>query len=130
MVTPDDIGTVLGRPPSQSDAVQWQVWINDARMLIRVRLGDLSALDQDVLDYVTRESVVAHVRRPDDATTVQVQIDDASSSRTYSTSKGRVGILDEWWDLLSPSDDGDAFSIGPACETTPPNAERWPWVGC
>jgi hypothetical protein len=91
------------------------MWIGDALMLIAARLGDTTLLDQAALDYVVREAVVAQIRRPDDATTVDVRVDDGSVSRTYRTSGGRVGIRDDWWDLLSPSSSTHgAFSIRPA----------------
>lgn len=101
-VTPDTIEVALGRAAlSDFEVDQWQMWIDDALMLIGARLGDV-ALDQAKLDYVVREAVLAHIRHPDDATQVSVSIDDATSSRTYRSGKGRVTILDEWWDLLSP----------------------------
>lgn len=125
-VTPDQIAVVLGRAaPSNGSAtyLQWEQWIEDASMLIEARLGDLTALDQPKLDYVIREAVVAQVRRPDDATQVQVSIDDASTSRTYSSSRGRVTILDEWWELLSPATTSRAFSFSPTCSS----GEHLPW---
>ncbi len=116
-VTPDDIAVALGRTAPDQDSpeyAQWEMWISDAQMLIAARLGDLEDLDQARLTYVIREAVVAHVRKPDDATQVDISVDDARSSRTYRSSKGRVTIIDEWWDLLSPSDrTAGAFSITP-----------------
>ena len=105
-VTPQTIAVALGRTapdPGTPEHDQWSMWINDAVMLIQARLGDLSGLDSAALDYVVREAVVAHVRNPDDATQVSLSVDDATSSRTYRTSRGRVTILDEWWALLSPA---------------------------
>ena len=114
-VTPGMIAVALGRTAPDSGSVefaQWSLWVDDALMLIESRLGDPSLLDQAKLDYVVREAVVAHVRNPDSATQVTTSIDDASSSRQYSTSYGRVRILDEWWDLLSPSrPSGRAFEV-------------------
>lgn len=122
-VTPDTIAVALGRtaPVNPSaEFAQWTMWIGDALMLIESRLGDSSLLNQDALDYVIRESVVAQVRRPDDATQVDIKIDDGSVGRTYRTSAGRVTIRDEWWDLLSPTDSNSgAFSIQIAgCESS------------
>lgn len=105
-VTVDTIAVALGRtaPATGSpEAAQWELWIGDALMLIEARLGDTTLLDQTALDYVVREAVVAHLRNPDDATQVQVQVDDANVSRSYRSSRGRVTILDEWWSLLSPT---------------------------
>lgn len=121
-VIPDDIAVALGRTAPAADTpeyLQWQMWIGDALMLIEARLGDPAELDQPKLDYVVREAVVAHVRRPDDATTVAVSVDDGQSSRTYRSSGGRVTIRDEWWDLLSPAaSTSGAFSITPSDSCT------------
>jgi len=119
-VTPEDIAVELGRPTPLSAAVQaqWQSWINAALLLLRVGDGDhdgfgnLSGLDQDVVDYVVTQAVVGMARRPDDATTVDIQIDDGRMSRSYSTGQGRVFIRDEWWAMLAGAD-GESFSIGP-----------------
>lgn len=124
-VTPETIATALGRtaPLSGPEYDQWDMWIGDARMLITARLvgtnagqvASLDDLDQTTLDYVVREAVVAQVRRPDDATQVELRVDDGATSRTYRTGAGRVTIRDEWWDLLSPTDSsGGAFSIRPS----------------
>jgi hypothetical protein len=99
----DDIQAALGRPTSPTDAelAQWEIWISDALLLIEARLGDPDQLDQARLAYVVREAVIAHIRRPDDATTVDVSI-------------GRVTIRDEWWALLSDANNSaSAFSIRP-----------------
>lgn len=119
-VTPDTIQIALGRTSrTAEEEAQWSMWIEDARMLIEARLGDLDKLDQPKLDYVVREAVVAHIRHPDDATQVQVSVDDASVSRTYRSGKGRVTILDEWWDLLAPVEQGGAFVLDTAGTGTP-----------
>lgn len=117
-VTPDVIAVALGRTapaPGTAQYEQWTMWIGDALMLIEDRLGDPTVLDQAKLDYVVREAVAAHVRRPDDATQVSISVDDAQSSRTYRSGKGRIDILDEWWELLSPTPaETGAFSIRPS----------------
>lgn len=122
-VFPDDIAVELGRTaPATSEPAyaQWEQWIADALMLIAARLGDLAQLDQGHLDYVVRQAVVAHIRRPDSATQVSISVDDASTQRTYRSSKGRVEILDEWWDLLSPPNrSSGAWSIRPHADYSP-----------
>jgi hypothetical protein len=112
-VDADTIALALGRATFTTvEEDQWSMWIDDARLLIEARLGDLDLLDQAKLDYVVREAVVAHIRHPDDATQVSVSVDDATSSRTYRSGKGRVTILEEWWGLLSTDDeDGGAFVL-------------------
>ena len=112
-VTPVDIAAALGRPtpePGSAEHEQWSMWIADALMLIEARLGDLAALDQGRLDYVVREAVVAQVRRPDDLTQLDVSVDDGRVSRQWRSSTGRVAIRDEWWDLLSPTVAGGAWT--------------------
>lgn len=118
-VTPDTIAVALGRTTiSDIDTEQWSMWIEDALMLIEARADALEItdpLDEARLDYVVREAVVAHIRRPDDATQVTVSVNDASTSRTYRSSRGRIEILDEWWTLLGlTSASTGVFSIDTA----------------
>lgn len=128
-VGPQDIAVELGRTvpdPGSVEYSQWEQWIADALFLIRKRPKLVFAdLDGETVDYVVRQAVAAHVKRPDDATQVTIAVDDANSSRTYRTSKGRVEILDEWWAMLSPTDNtsGRAFSISPSGAAT----SHMPW---
>jgi hypothetical protein len=122
-VTPETIAVALGRTAPETPSAersQWEMWISDALMLISARLvgtatgqvASLADLDQTKLDYVVREAVKAQVLRPDDATQVEVRVDDGSVGKTYRSSAGRVTIRDEWWDLLSPTEStSGAFSI-------------------
>lgn len=115
-VTPAMLAVALGKTAPEPGSVteqQWQLWIQDAEMLIesrRVTLG-LEEPDAAKVDYVVREAVVAHIKRPDDATQVTIAIDDGSSSRSYQSGKGRVTILDEWWTLLGLVEPSGAFSL-------------------
>lgn len=104
-VTPAVIAVALGKAapePGSVQEAQWQMWIEDAVMLIDSKAAELDAEypDQMKVDYVVREAVVAHVRRPDDATQVTVSVDDGSSSKTYKSGNGLVTITDAWWLLL------------------------------
>ena len=115
-VTPAMLAVALGQAAPGAGSVteqQWQMWIDDAEMLIEARRALLGAEVPDAakLDYVVREAVAAHIKRPDDATQVTVSVDDASSSRSYQTGKGRVTILDEWWALLGLVEASGAFAI-------------------
>ena len=129
-VTPATIATALGVAAPDSGSAkeaQWDLWISDALMLIetrRIELAVAGPLDEAKVDYVVRQAVVAQVQRPDDATQVTQSVDDASVSRTYRSSNGRVSILDEWWTLLgltAPS--GGAFSI----DTLGSSTMHLPW---
>ena len=129
-VTPETIAVALGVPASDLTPeleAQWQMWIDDALLLIDARrepLGHVDPLDPDRLDYVVREAVVAHARRPDDATQVTVSIDDGSTSKTWRSGKGRVSIPDELWDLLGLAGGSGAFQI----DTGPRYTAGW-WTG-
>ena len=115
-MTPADIAVALGQAAPEPNSItekQWNMWISDAEMLIETRRVSLDAPapDEAKLDYVVREAVVTHVRKPDDATQVTVSVDDGSTSRSYSSGKGRVSIVDDWWTLLGLTDPKGAFAI-------------------
>lgn len=115
-VTPNMLAVSLGQAAPEPGSVteqQWQMWVEDAEMLIEARRSTLGAAapDEAKLDYVVREAVAAHIKRPDDATQVTVAIDDGSSSRSYKSGKGRVTILDEWWALLGLVETSGAFAV-------------------
>lgn len=115
-VTPDMIAVALGQTAPEPGSVQeqqWEMWIADAVMLIEARrtLLGLEEPDEARIDYVVREAVVSHVKKPDDATQVTISVDDGSSSRSYQSGKGRVTILDEWWALLGLVASSGAYSV-------------------
>lgn len=129
-IDPAKIAVALGQsaPASGSPAeAQWRMWIEDALMLVQVRADSVTpapTIDQARLDYVIREAVVAQVRRPDDATQVTVSVDDGSTSRTYSSGRGRVTMSDEWWALLGlASTGGGVFAI----DTVSASSVHVPW---
>ena len=107
-VAVSDIETALGRTLTSVENAQAVQWISDALMLVEVRLGDPSKLNQAALDYVTREAVVARFRNPEGYSSES--IDDYTYR--HGTETRRVTILPEWWDLLSPNT--GAFTIHPA----------------
>lgn len=117
VVTAAAIAAMLGRPLPTVPAeqiTQWEQLIGEAEWLVERRLGDLAVLDQRALDYVVRHAVAAHIRRPDDATQVDVQVDGDRVSKRYETGHGRVRILDEWWAMLTPkAGPSGAFSVRP-----------------
>lgn len=127
MITPAAIAVELGRPaPSNGSKryAQWDTWIADARMLIAERLV-LADLDQVKLDFVVRKAVAAFVKRPDDATQVDIAVDDGRVSKRYTSGRGQIVILDEWWAMLDPGQgEAGAFSARPAFE--PDRPVCWP----
>lgn len=102
-VTPGMLAVALGQAaPSELTAKQWQMWIDDAYMLVADRVAKINPAEEPSeakVDYVVREAVVGHIKKPDDATQVTISVDDGSSSRTYQSSKGRVDVS-TWWDFL------------------------------
>lgn len=113
MTTVEDVAVSLGRPivgHVEVDQVSW--WIRAAEVQIRARLGDLSLLDQEVLNYVVVEAVAAKAQNPEGALSETV---DDYTYRLPSESR-RVTILDEWWSLLDSGSSSGAFSIRPGFE--------------
>ena len=118
-VTPNDVADRLGRVRPVFDTPAWlqaQTFIDQADLLItryqaRKALPDPDGADRD---YVILEAVAAVVRKPDDATSVDVQIDDGRVSKRYSSSSGKVS-LEDWWDTLWPeiNTDASAFTVRP-----------------
>jgi hypothetical protein len=131
VITPEDIKVELGRSTStQAEEEQWQRWIDEARYLIGKRLGDIALLNEADVDYVVLHAVADHAKAPDNATQVDVAVDDARVSRRYSSGSGRVTILDEWWYLLDP-DLTTSSSVGSTQmygepDTTLESVLRWP----
>lgn len=131
-VTPDNIAVAMGVTAPEPGSIvwqQWSLWIDDANMLIDAqadKLGvDPATIDEAKLDYVVREAVVAHVKKPDDATQVSIQVDDGMTSKSYRSGKGRVSILDEWWTLLGLTDPSGAFSLDMAPGFSRPAPDPW-----
>lgn len=119
--TTADVAVALGRPQPEVDSaerLQWDMWIRDARLEISAgpdgsSVVDLNTLDQDRLDRVIRDAVVAKLRRPDDATQVDISVDDGRVSKMYRSSTGTVTIRPEWWRFLGLASDASSFTIEP-----------------
>lgn len=129
VATVADVADSLGRPISDDlEVIQVARWLDDAELQIRVRLGDVSLLDQAVLAFVEREAVILKIRNP--AGKQSEQIDDYSYRREDSTARGQVQILSEWWLMLAPGGDSGAFTITPysttyVAEALPPLMPEW-----
>lgn len=128
-VTPSMLAVALGQAAPEPGSVteqQWEMWIEDASMLIESRRTEIDStlvIDEAKLDYVIRQAVVSHIKKPDDATQVTVSVDDASTSKSYKSGKGRVTILDEWWALLGLVEKSGAFSV----DTVGFSTRHLPW---
>jgi len=130
-VTPAQIAVELGKavPPSGSALdQQWQSWIDQAVYLIGKRLTIADLVPADV-DYVVLQSVVAHARNPEDATQVDISVDDGSVSKRYASGSGRVRILDELWGLLDPDMANESGVGSTQLYGEPDPAPYDPWAG-
>ena len=113
VATVSDVETSLGRPITDAaEIAQVTQWLEDAELLIRSRLGDVSLLDQDVVAYVEREAVISKMRNPEG---YQSETIDDYTYR-HGDTRGRVSILDEWWVMLTPDASSAAFTIAPFSE--------------
>jgi hypothetical protein len=121
VATVDDVATSLGRPiTDDAEVAQVNQWLGDAEMQIRLRLGDVALLDQEALAFVERESVILKMRNPEGYQSESV--DDYTYR--WGNGSGRVAILDEWWNMLTPSTATAAFTIRPygAPDSSQPDA--------
>ena len=102
LVSIDQIEDRLGRTLTEAEQRQVPIWIEDAEAAIERRMSRLGVPQVDMGDRVrvVQKAVTAMARRPDDATRVDVAVDDARVGKTYSSSTGEVTIKDEWWDEL------------------------------
>ena len=111
-----NVQITVGRTLTATETAQATLWIEDARAIISLgrdgrSIVDLDGLDQTTLDMVVREAVASRVKRPDDASQVSVQVDDAQVSRRYESGTGQIEITDRWWDMLFPTTSRGAFTI-------------------
>ena len=115
VATYGDVEVELGRPistPVEQAQVEW--WLTGIEMLIKARLGDIAHLDEETVRYVEVESVAAKVRRRGtNESSITVAVDDGTVTRRYENKISDRDITDQWWELLSPTQASDAFTINP-----------------
>jgi len=116
-----DVEVALGRDLTNVEVAQVTYWLDAAELLIGVRLGDVADLDQDVLKYVEIEAVLARMQNPNG---YQSETIDDYTYR-YGSESRRVSIIDEWWELLTPSSSSSAFSIRPYGEPGWSEPDAW-----
>lgn len=114
VVSVEDVAKGMGRPVDELNEGQVAQAIEDAETLLRIKLGDLTSLDQVVLKLVVRLAVTDYVQNPEGAAEESWSMDDASHTvKRGGTSGGRVAILPEWLEWLRPPSSGGSFSIAP-----------------
>lgn len=108
VATYTDVEVALGRTLADAaEIARVNYWLDAAELLITARLGDVADLDQDAVKYVEIEAVLARLQNPNG---YQSETIDDYTYRFGAESR-RVSILDEWWELLTPSASAVAFSI-------------------
>lgn len=128
VATIDDVATSLGRPAlTAEESAQWERWLDNAEMQIRLRLGPVDLLDQEALAFVEAESVILKIRNPDGKQ--NERIDDYSYGRASANAQGQIVILPEWWNMLDPSTGSGAFSVRPYFEPDEPVYAPWVNLG-
>lgn len=95
-----DVATTLGRPITDPDE-QNQIlnWIAKTERIISARLGDLDALDRQILADVISEVVARRSRNPDGKR--NERIDDYSYTLDAAASAVELTLTDAEWARLS-----------------------------
>lgn len=95
-----DVATTLGRPITDPDE-QNQItnWISKTERIIAARLGDLAALDRQILADVISEVVARRARNPDGKR--NERIDDYSYTLATAASAVELTLTDAEWARLS-----------------------------
>jgi len=128
-VTAQMVADEIGVPSlTQQQADTWVRWIEWTEQLIRRRYPDLSVLDQDLLEMVVVGVVAEKAGNPQRVSQVDVQVDDGRVSKRYETHRGALAaILEDWWDVLDPSDSPrrGAWSIPLAYQPDPGGCGDW-----
>lgn len=119
VATWQDVATALARPTSSFTAeqqAQITYWLGGIELIIRGRLGDLTALDQASLKYVETEAAAAKVPPEGSAgeTSITVGVDDGNVTRRWEKKPVSASdITEEWWELLAPRVVSQAYSTRP-----------------
>lgn len=104
VATWQEVAVALGRPTSDFNADQqaqitW--WLDGVELIIGLRLGDVTLLNQDVLKLVEVEVVADKVRaNGTEESSITVSVDDGSVTRRFENAITDDDIDDKWWDLL------------------------------
>lgn len=95
-----DVATTLGRPiTDQDEQAQIVNWIAKTERIISARLGDLDALDRQILADVISEVVARRARNPDGKR--NERIDDYSYTLDAAASAVELTLTADEWARLS-----------------------------
>lgn len=116
----DVIASLRTLTEAQQVAVSlWGSWVESDIERAAVSAGKtFASLNPVQVERFSVEAITYRLDHPDDATQVDVSVDDARVSRRYSSSTGQLTYLPQWWAWLGLGDDtAGAFSITPAFES-------------
>lgn len=135
--TVSDVATELGSKQITEDSVEGRQitrWINRTVNLIRLHIPVLDSWCEDeqyrlVVNDVIVNTVARKARNPEGMYSQTISADDASVTKTMSTSAGTLGeivITDTDWDLLLKRVSGGISSIDPVLNPEEPVYPRYP----
>ena len=134
--TVSDVATELGKQITEDSVEARQItrWINRTVNLIRLHIPVLDSWCEDeqyrlVVNDVIVNTVARKARNPEGMYSQTISADDASVTKTMSTSAGTLGeivITDTDWDLLLKRVSGGISSIDPVLNPEEPVYPRYP----
>ena len=113
----DRLALDLGVDVSTLDPARVGLLASDIELRITHRMGPISGLDPNMVEYVVRKVLVKMLRGgvSDGATAVEVRADDGAVVRRYPDGVDPSLITDDLWGLLGWDEGGrDAWSIRPS----------------
>lgn len=115
MITPENIGTEIGRPLTPAETAQAALWIGNLQVLLPRLVGaSINDLDSATLDLVMTLAIADRMQNPSGRTSREVAIDDGRVTDRFTERAYGFRILPEWLDWLRPAHSGEAFTIRPA----------------
>lgn len=134
--TVSDVATELGKQITEDSVEARQItrWINRTVNLIRLHIPVLDSWCEDeqyrlVVNDVIVNTVARKARNPEGMYSQTISADDASVTKTMSTSAGTLGeivITDTDWDLLLKRVSGGISPIDPILNPEEPVYPRYP----
>lgn len=110
-ISVEDVATAIGRPITSDDEyAQVDQWISDVELLIGAKLV-LADLDQNLLAYVERETVIARMRHRSETQATTDDVDQGDENYF-------LRVLGPWWTLLAPQKEiaSSMYSVRPTFE--------------
>lgn len=121
----DDVETELGRPLSEGEGDQVELWQGDMLAEVAERFDPLP--DECRMARVFRLAIVARLRSPEPGLVAsEVGVDDARVVRRYSSSSAVTLLTPDLWALLGWSAGADLRTIRPSYDLPDPVLPDYP----